>query len=161
MIKEYFKKDRPQILSVINNAAIKYKEIIPNNCWQEPYMTEKKLYDELTNGVRMFGYNTKGKLVGVMGIQKLNELILIRHAYVLTLFQSKGIGSKLLKHLINRNKKSRLLVGTWRKANWAIQFYEKLDFILHTKKNSSRLLQKYWEIPLKQINNSVVLERFK
>jgi GNAT superfamily N-acetyltransferase len=107
----------------------------------------------------MFGYNRNNKLIGVIGIQEIKDVILIRHAYTLTSYQGKGIGSALLKYLLKRNQNSRLLVGTWQNARWAIRFYEKFDFIPHAKKQATQLLKKYWKIPLKQIKNSVVLER--
>ena len=154
------KSDSSKILYVINDAAVRYKDIIPDNCWHEPYMSEQELVDEFTDGVRMFGYNRNNKLIGVIGIQEIKDVILIRHAYTLTSYQGKGIGSALLKYLLKRNQNSRLLVGTWRKARWAIRFYEKFDFILHAKKQATQLLKKYWKIPLKQIENSVVLERY-
>ena len=153
------KSDSSKILYVINDAAVRYKGIIPDNCWHEPYMSEQELVDEFTDGVRMFGYNRNNKLIGVIGIQEIKDVILIRHAYTLTSYQGKGIGSALLKYLLKRNQNSRLLVGTWRKARWAIRFYEKFDFILHAKKQATQLLKKYWKISLKQIKNSVVLER--
>ena len=153
------KSDSSKILYVINDAAVRYKGIIPDNCWHEPYMSKQELVDELTDGVRMFGYNRNNKLIGVIGIQEIKDVILIRHAYTLTSYQGKGIGSALLKYLLKRNQNSRLLVGTWQNARWAIQFYEKFDFILHAKKQATQLLKKYWKIPLKQIKNSVVLER--
>ena len=154
------KSDSSKILYVINDAAVRYKGIIPDNCWHEPYMSEQELVDEFTDGVRMFGYNRNNKLIGVIGIQEIKDVILIRHAYTLTSYQGKGIGSALLKYLLKRNQNSRLLVGTWQNARWAIRFYEKFDFILHAKKQATRLLKKYWKIPLKQIKNSVVLERY-
>ena len=153
------KSDSSKILYVINDAAVRYKGIIPDNCWHEPYMSEQELVEEFTDGVRMFGYNRNNKLIGVIGIQEIKDVILIRHAYTLTSYQGKGIGSALLKYLLKRNQNSRLLVGTWQNARWAIRFYEKFDFILHTKKQTTQLLKKYWKIPLKQIKNSVVLER--
>ena len=153
------KSDSSKILYVINDAAVRYKGIIPDNCWSVPYMSEQKLFDEFSDGVRMFGYNRNNKLIGVIGIQEIKDVILIRHAYTLTSYQGKGIGSALLKYLLKRNQNSRLLVGTWQNARWAILFYEKFDFILHAKKQATQLLKKYWKIPLKQIKNSVVLER--
>ena len=159
MISEYIKNDSSKILYVINDAAAKYKGIIPNNCWSVPYMSEQKLFDEFSGGVRMFGYNLNNKLIGVIGIQEVKDIVLIRHAYTLTSYQGKGTGSALLKYLLKRNQNSHLLVGTWRKATWAIRFYEKFGFVLHPKKQSIQLLKKYWKIPLKQIKNSVVLER--
>ena len=159
MIREYKKSDSSKILHVINDAAIKYKGIIPDNCWHEPYMSEQELVNEFNAGVRMFGYNRNNKLIAVIGIQKIKDVILIRHAYTLTSHQGRGTGSTLLKYLLKRNQNSRLLVGTWKKAEWAIRFYEKFGFILHPKKQTIQLLKKYWKITLKQINNSVVLER--
>ena len=153
------KSDSSKIIYVINDAAVRYKGIIPDNCWHEPYMSEQELVEEFTDGVRMFGYNRNNKLIGVIGIQEIKDVILIRHAYTLTSYQGKGAGSELLKYLLKRNQNSRLLVGTWQNARWAIRFYEKFDFILHAKKQATQLLKKYWKIPLKQIKNSVVLER--
>ena len=147
-------------MNVINDASLKYKGIIPDNCWHEPYMSEQKLVNEFNAGVCMYGYHHNNKLIGVIGIQEVKDVILIRHAYTLTFYQGKGTGSELLKYLLKKNTNSRLLVGTWRDATWAIQFYEKFGFILHTKKQSALLLKKYWKIPTKQIKNSVVLERF-
>ena len=159
MITEYTKSDISEIIYVINDAALKYKGIIPDNCWHEPYMSKQELIIELSNGVRIFGYSMNNKLVGVMGIQKLKEVTLIRHAYTLTRYQRTGVGKSLLKHLLELNKSNCLLVGTWRGATWAIRFYQKFGFILHTKKNTAKLLNKYWKISENQIENSVVLEK--
>ena len=160
MIREYTKSDSSEILYVINDAAIKYKNVIPDNCWHEPYMSEKELVDEFKDGVRMFGYFHNNKLIGVIGFQEIKDVVLIRHAYTLTTYQGKGTGSALLEYLLNKNLNSRLLVGTWKNAKWAIRFYEKFGFILHTKDQSTLLLKKYWKISSKQIKDSVVLERF-
>jgi len=160
MINEYTKKDTSEILHVINDASLRYRGIIPDNCWHEPYMLEEELVNEFGNEVRMFGYHHNNKLTGVIGIQKVKDVILIRHAYTLTSYQGKGTGSALLEYLLKKNQNSRLLVGTWRSATWAIQFYKKFDFILHTKEETTLLLKKYWNIPTKQIENSVVLERY-
>ena len=100
------------------------------------------------------------KLIGVIGIQKVKNVILIRHAYTLSSHQGKGIGSKLVEYLLRKNQNVRLLVGTWEKATWAVQFYEKFGFILHSKEKTIILLKKYWNISSKQIENSVVLERY-
>ena len=159
MITECTKKNISNILYVINDASLKYKGIIPNDCWHEPYMTKQKLIGEFANGVRMFGYNKDNNLVGVMGIQELKDVTLIRHAYILTRYQGLGIGKSLLQNLFKIKKNSCLLVGTWRDATWAIQFYEKFGFLLHTKKQTAQLLKKYWDLPSKQIENSVVLEK--
>ncbi len=159
MISEYIKSDILKILDVINDAALKYKGIIPNDCWHEPYMSEQELIDEFSDGVRMHGYHQNNKLIGVIGVQKVKDVILIRHAYTLSSYQNRGAGSALIEYLLKKNKNSRLLVGTWKNATWAIQFYQKFGFIPHAKEETTLLLKKYWKIPAKQIENSVVLER--
>ena len=159
MISEYTKNDSSKILNVINDAAARYRGIIPDNCWHEPYMSEQELIDEFSDGVRMYGYLDNNKLIGVIGIQEVKDVILIRHAYTLTSYQGKGTGSTLLEYLLKKNQNTRLLVGTWRHATWAIRFYEKFGFITHAKEQSTLLLKKYWKIPSKQIKNSVVLEK--
>ena len=160
MITQYTKNDIPNILSVINDAALKYRRVIPDDCYHEPYMLEKELINEFENGVRMFGYKKDNKLVGVMGIQELKDVTLIRHAYTLTNYQGIGIGKSLLQYLFEINKSAVILVGTWRDAIWAIQFYKKFGFVAHTKKQTGQLLNKYWKISSKQIENSIVLEKY-
>tara|TARA_B100001964_G_C13824067_1_gene418581 strand:- start:214 stop:585 length:372 start_codon:yes stop_codon:yes gene_type:complete len=123
-------------------------------------MSKQELVDEFSDGVRMFGYHHYNKLIGVIGVQEVKDVVLIRHAYTLASYQGKGTGRALLKYLLKKNKNSRLLVGTWRNARWAIQFYEKFGFILHAKEESTLLLKKYWKISSEQIKDSVVLERF-
>ena len=158
MITEYTEKDVSKILSVINNAALKYKGAVPDDCWHEPYMSEQELLNEFDSGVRMFGYEKNSTLVGVMGIQELKDVTLIRHAYTFSTYQGRGIGALLLQYLFQMNKNSILYVGTWRDATWAIQFYEKFGFVMHKRKQTTELLKKYWEVSSKQIENSVVLE---
>ena len=159
MISEYKKTDTSKILNIVNDASIKYKGVIPDDCWKEPYMSEQELIDEFSDGVRIYGYNHNNELIGVIGIQEVKDGVLIRHAYTLSSYQGKGAGSALLEYLLKKNLNSRLLVGTWKDATWAIKFYEKFGFILHTKEEKTLLLKKYWKIPSKQIENSVVLER--
>ena len=161
MIKEYTKSDYSEIFQIINDAAERYKNVIPDNCWNEPYMTESELLEVFEEGVKMFGYVHDNKLISVMGFQETMDVVLIRHAYTLTEHQGKGTGSTLLKYLLNRNHDTRLLVGTWKDAEWAIRFYEKFGFVLHEKKESTLLLEKYWNIPAKQIEYSVVLEKIR
>ena len=160
MISEYKKTDTSKILNIVNDASIKYKGVIPDDCWKEPYMSEQELIDEFSDGVRIYGYNHNNELIGVIGIQEVKDVVLIRHAYTLSSFQGKGAGSALLEYLLKKNLNSRLLVGTWKDATWAIRFYEKFGFILHAKEEKTLLLKKYWKIPSKQIENSVVLERY-
>ena len=159
MISEYTKNDLLPILNVINNAALKYKGVIPDSCWKEPYMPKQDLINEFDNGVRMFGYDKDNKLVGVMGIQEVENVTLIRHAYTFSDYQGMGVGKSLLQYLFKINRSSSLLVGTWKDATWAIRFYMKNDFVLHTRKQTNRLLERYWKVPLKQMENSVVLEK--
>jgi len=161
MIREYTKSDTSKILHIINDASLRYKGVIPDDCWHEPYMSERELVDEFKDGVRMFGYLHNNKLIGVIGFQEIKDVVLIRHAYTLTQHQGKGKGSDLLKFLLEKNKNSRLLVGTWKSAKWAIKFYEKFGFSIHKAEQSTLLLKKYWTIPSKQIENSVVLEKYK
>ena len=159
MISEYTRKDLPHILTVINDASVKYKGVIPDSCWKEPYMQKKELLNEFDSGVRMFGYEKDNNLVGVMGIQEVENVTLIRHAYTLTDYQGIGIGKSLLFYLFDITRSSSLLVGTWQDATWAIKFYLKNDFIRHTREETNRLLERYWQVPLKQMENSVVLEK--
>ena len=159
MIREYKQSDTSEILNIINDASLKYKGIIPNDCWKEPYMSEQELLDEFSDGVRMHGYHQNNKLIGVIGVQKVKDVILIRHAYTLSSYQNRGAGSALIEYLLKKNHDTRLLVGTWKDATWAIQFYQKFGFILHAKEETTLLLKKYWKIPTKQIENSVVLEK--
>ena len=159
MITEYTPKNLSNILNVINDAALKYKGVIPEECWHEPYMSEQELIDEFGNGVRIFGYDNDSMLVGVMGIQQLEDVTLIRHAYTLSEWQGIGIGRSLLQYLFGINESPRLLVGTWQDATWAIRFYEKNGFFLHERTQTDQLLKTYWQIPSKQMENSVVLEK--
>ena len=159
MIAEYTRKYLSNILNVINDAALKYKGVIPDDCWHEPYMSEKELTNEFDSGVRMFGYARNNMLVGVMGIQELKGVTLIRHAYVLTDYQGIGIGKSLLEYLFKINNNSRLLLGTWQDASWAISFYLKNGFFLHTRKQTDQLLDRYWQVPQRQMETSVVLEK--
>jgi|TARA_B100001750_G_scaffold167584_1_gene136057 GNAT superfamily N-acetyltransferase len=159
MISEYTKNDLAPILNIINNAALKYKGIIPDCCWKEPYMPKQELINEFDNGVRMFGYDKDNRLLGVMGIQEVENVTLIRHAYTYSDYQGMGIGKSLLQYLFKINKSSSLLVGTWKDATWAIRFYMKNGFVLHTRNQTNLLLERYWQVPLKQVENSVVLEK--
>ena len=159
MISEYTKNDLPHILNVINDAALKYKGVIPASCWKEPYMPKQDLINEFDNGVRMFGYDKDNILIGVMGIQEIEEVTLIRHAYTFSDYQGLGVGKSLLQYIFKINRNSSFLVGTWKDATWAIRFYMKNDFVLHTRKQTNRLLKRYWHVPLKQMEYSVVLEK--
>ena len=111
MINEYTKSDTSKILHVINDASSRYKGIIPNNCWHEPYMSEQELIDEFSDGVRMYGYHHNNKLIGVIGVQEVKDVILIRHAYTLTSYQRKGTGSALLEYLLKKKSEFSFIGG--------------------------------------------------
>ncbi len=156
MIRECDHSDFETIYEIINEAAQAYRNIIPADRWKEPYMPRDELRHEIDAGVQFCGYEEQGELVGVMGMQHIQDVTLIRHSYVLTAKQNQGIGGKLLAHL--REMTSRpILVGTWADATWAVRFYEKHGFRLVSQGEKDRLLKKYWSIPDRQIETSVVL----
>jgi len=146
------------ILHVVNDAAEAYRGVIPEDRWKKPYMSAEELREEIESGVEFYGWMEDNVLVAVMGIQLVNDVTLIRHAYVLTNRQRRGIGEKLLKYLLSLARNSEVLVGTWEAAYWAIRFYEKHGFRLVTREEKDRLLREYWNIPERQIETSVVLE---
>ena len=157
MIRRLLYQDFVFVLHIINDAAMAYKGVIPDDMWKEPYMSVEELKEEINSGIKFFGYEERGKIIGVMGIQRVKDVALIRHAYVLTKYQRKGVGSRLLKYLMNLAKSSEILVGTWKNATWAVRFYEKHGFKLTSSKEKDKLLRKYWNIPERQIETSVVL----
>ncbi|MCW4011194.1 MAG: GNAT family N-acetyltransferase [Candidatus Bathyarchaeota archaeon] len=158
MIRKLSSREFSAILDVVNNAAQVYKGVIPQDCWKEPYMPEKELAEEIESGVEFYGYFEGGMLLGVMGIQYVKDVILIRHAYVLAGHQRKGIGEKLLRYLLTLAGTQReILVGTWTTAWWALRFYEKHGFKLMPNESQS-LLRQYWTIPQRQAETSVVLK---
>lgn len=156
MIRKCDKKDFSDIYAIINDAAQAYKGIIPDDRWKEPYVSEEYLRHELDSGVVFWGHEEDGELVGVMGIQHVQDVTLIRHAYVRTVQRNKGIGGKLLSHLKNLTDRP-VLIGTWAAAVWAVRFYEKHGFRVVSTEEKDRLLKKYWSIPERQIETSVVL----
>jgi len=156
MIRQCDSNDFEAVFAIINDAAEAYKGIIPEDRWKEPYMDRDYRQHEIDAGVAFWGYEEDGKLVGVMGIQDVMDVTLIRHAYVRSARRNQGIGGTLLSDL--RRKTTRpLLMGTWADAVWAIRFYEKHGFRLVTPEEKTRLLQKYWSIPERQVETSVVL----
>ena len=156
MIRLCSPEDFEDIYTIINDASQAYKGIIPEDRWHEPYMPKDELEHQIMDGVVFWGYEEENKLIGVMGIQHKDDVALIRHAYVRTSDKNKGIGGKLLTHLcLLTNKK--ILVGTWTSAVWAIDFYKKYLFDLVTYEEKERLLRKYWSIPERQVEESVVL----
>lgn len=157
MISKLDLPDFSSVLEIINDAAQEYKGVIPSDCWKEPYFSADELIEEVDQGVEFYGWTENNVLVGVMGIQQVKDTTLIRHAYVLTSHQRKGIGEKLLSYLVNLATTPEVLVGTWTTAWWAIRFYEKHDFKI-VQNESRNKLREYWNIPDRQVETSVVLK---
>ncbi len=156
MIRKCTESDIKTIFEIINDAANAYKGVIPEDRWHEPYMPAEEIRHEIEGGVIFWGFEKDGDLLGVMGIQDKGDVALIRHAYVRTRSRKQGIGENLLLHLERLTEKP-ILVGTWKTASWAISFYEKNGYTLVSDKEKNRLLRKYWSIPERQIETSVVL----
>ena len=146
--------DAERIHFIINEAAKAYQGVIPADCYHQPYMPMDELKQEMKR-MTFFGWKANGELVGVIGFEPIKDVTLVRHAYVLPPWQKQGIGSKLLNHLKGLANTSRLLVGMWTDAHWAIAFYNKHGFNLLPDKDE--LLKTYWDIPQRQIETSVVM----
>jgi len=146
------------ILNIVNDAANAYKGVILADRWKEPYMPAQELKEEIQNGVQFYSLKENGVLVAVMGIQPVKDVTLIRHAYVLTSHQRKGYGEKLLRHLMTLAATPTILVGTWKAAFWAVNFYVKYGFKLVSEEEKNKLLREYWNIPERQVETSVVLK---
>ncbi len=155
-IRKCSENDFRVIHSTVNDAARVYKGAIPSDCWKEPYMSEEELRREIGEGVVFWGLEEKGELVGVMGLQPVQDVSLIRHAYVRPSKQRQGIAGRLLIHLLRQTDRP-VLVGTWAGASWAVRFYEKKGFHLVSPKEKQWLLKTYWSVPERQIECSVVL----
>ncbi len=148
--------ERTEILRIINEAAEAYKGVIPADCWHAPYMLSEELTGEIAAGVVFWGYEERDTLLGVMGIQPVLDVDLIRHAYVRPQAQRRGVGSALLQHLRQLNCR-RILIGTWAATDWAIRFYERHGFVSVSPQRKTSLLKTYWTVPDRQIETSVVL----
>ena len=156
MIRRTAEADFDIIWEIVNDGAQAYKGIIPADRWHEPYMTREELRSEIGASVEFWGYEEQDLLLGVMGIQQVRDVTLIRHAYTRTAAQKRGIGSQLLAHL-RASAGCPVLIGTWAEALWAIRFYEKHDFGQVAWEEKERLLRIYWSIPERQVETSVVL----
>ena len=154
MIRQSRPDEIDRLYVIINEAAKAYEGELEPDCYHEPYMPMEELKGELKR-VTFYGYENGGELVGIMGIEPIKDVTLIRHAYVLPEYQGQGIGKKLLEYLKNLTTTSRLLVGTWAAAHWAIAFYQKQGFKLLPDKD--KLLADYWDIPPRQIETSIVM----
>jgi len=158
MIRRCGDDDIGAIDAIINEAASAYRGVIPEDCWHEPYMKRTDLAADIAAGVEFWGWDEDGVLVGVMGLQRVRDVTLIRHAYVRPSHQSRGVGGALLSQLAAQAV-GPLLVGTWASAHWAIVFYERHGFRLAGSEEKDQLLSTYWNIPLRQRQTSVVLTR--
>ncbi len=156
MIRRCTDDDFHAVYSIINDAAAAYKGVIPEDRWHEPYMSQEELRHEIDSGVVFWGYEEGGELIGVMGIQDVQDVTLFRHAYVRTKMRNCGIGGRLLSFLYGQTNRP-VLIGTWAAADWAVRFYEKHGFRLVMPEEKDRLLRKYWFIPERQTETSVVL----
>jgi N-acetylglutamate synthase-like GNAT family acetyltransferase len=156
MIRRCSDSDLETILEVINDGAQAYRGSIPDDLWHEPYMPLEELRNEVEKGVRFFGLERDGRLLGVMGLQDRGDVDLIRHAYVRTQAQRTGVGTRLLQHVESSSERP-ILVGTWAAASWAISFYERNGYTPAPKEEADRLLKTYWTIPERQVETSVVL----
>jgi GNAT superfamily N-acetyltransferase len=154
VIRQLCEDDKAAIYQIINTAAQAYKGIIPADRYHEPYMPEDELSGEMER-MTFFGWESGGEILGVMGFQPVKDVTLIRHAYVLPAYQKQGVGTKLLQHIKKLTKTRLLLVGTWADADWALAFYRRQGFTIMPGKNG--LLSKYWNLPVRQIETSVVL----
>ncbi|MBV9587043.1 MAG: GNAT family N-acetyltransferase [Alphaproteobacteria bacterium] len=148
--------ERATILAIINAAAEAYRGVIPDDCWHEPYMPREELEREIDAGIQFWGFESDGALIGVMGIQPVRDVDLIRHAYVLPASQRRGVGAALLQHLRGLSSR-RMLIGTWAAAEWAVDFYRRHGFELVSPERKTELLKAYWTVPDRQIETSVVL----
>jgi GNAT superfamily N-acetyltransferase len=160
MLRKCIETDFDAIYDIINDAAQAYRGVIPSDLWHEPYMNREELRHEIDDGVVFWGYEAGKQLLGIMGMQDKGEVILIRHAYIRTRMRRQAIGTLLLRHLQAMTKK-RILIGTWASASWAVSFYMRNGYRLVTGGKKNRLLMKYWSIPERQEEMSVVLTNDK
>jgi len=155
-IRRCAEEDFKSIYAVINEAARAYQDVIPPDCWKDPYMTEEELRREIADGICFFAYEEDGRLIGVMGIQHVRDVSLFRHAYVIPLWQRRGIGGNLISAL-RRQTDRPILLGTWADATWAVHFYEKYGFKSVPLEEKDKLLRTYWHVSDRQVETSVVL----
>jgi N-acetylglutamate synthase-like GNAT family acetyltransferase len=156
LIRKAVEADFAGMLAIVNDAASAYRGVIPADRWHEPYMSASELEQEIADGVVFWVAQQEGQLSGVMGMQDKGEVALVRHAYVAPTTQRSGVGTKLLRHVEGLVDKP-ILIGTWAAASWAVEFYRRNGYSVVPSAEKNRLLQKYWSIPERQIETSVVL----
>ena len=156
MIRRCEAADFETLFTVVNDGARAYAGVIPADCFHTPYMSREDLALEISLAVRFWGFEQSGLLVGVMGIQTVKDVTLIRHAYVRSASQGQGIGSFLLASLLQLTT-SPVLIGAWADALWAVRFYQQRGFQLVSPGEKQRLLETYWTVSPRQIETSVVL----
>ncbi|MDQ6634021.1 MAG: GNAT family N-acetyltransferase [Gemmatimonadota bacterium] len=156
VIRQSVDADVAAILAIINDAANAYRGVIPADRWHEPYMSADELASEMAGGVAFWVAEQDGRLLGVMGMQDKGDVVLVRHAYVATTAQRSGVGTRLLRHAEALVDKP-ILIGTWAAASWAIEFYRRNGFEVVPSDHKDRLLRRYWSIPARQVETSVVL----
>jgi N-acetylglutamate synthase-like GNAT family acetyltransferase len=156
LIRKSVQADLAAILAIVNAAAQAYRGVIPADRWRDPYMSSDELEKEIAEGVVFWVTEEDGRLLAVMGIQDKGEVALVRHAYVTPSLQRKGVGTKLLRHVQGLTSKP-VLIGTWADASWAVEFYRRNGFTLVPNSRKDSLLRKYWSIPARQVETSVVL----
>jgi GNAT superfamily N-acetyltransferase len=156
LIRKFREADIEAMLAIINDAALAYRGVIPADCWREPYMPPDELVKEISDGIVFWVAEEDGRLLGVMGIQDKGEVALVRHAYVTPTVQRKGVGRRLLRHVEGLTGKP-VLIGTWAAASWAIEFYRRNGYSVVPNGYKDSLLRRYWSIPARQIETSVVL----
>lgn len=151
--------DFESMLVIVNDAAVAYRGAIPDDRWHEPYMSSEELAHEIDpGGVEFWVADDAGRITGIMGVQDKGDVVLVRHAYVAPTAQRSSLGRMLLRHLEALVEKP-ILIGTWAAASWAIRFYEQNGYVLLDREEVERLLRKYWSIPERQVETSVVLAK--
>lgn len=156
MIRPCTLDDLDEIRVIVNDAAEAYRGVIADDCWTVPYMSAEELRHEIDDGVQFWGAVADGRLLAVMGLQQVGDVALIRHAYTRTANQGAGLGDALLACLRERTDRP-VLVGTWKAATWAIAFYQRRGFRLVDAVQKDDLLRRYWSVPPRQMQESVVL----
>jgi N-acetylglutamate synthase-like GNAT family acetyltransferase len=156
LIRKSVDADLATILAIVNDGAQAYRGVIPADRWHDPYMPKDELEREIAAGVVFWVAEEDRRLLGVMGIQDKGDVALVRHAYVASALQKKGVGTTLLRHVESLTDKP-ILIGTWASASWAIDFYRRNGYTVVPDQVKDRLLQTYWSIPARQVETSVVL----